>query len=569
MVSDMANHSNINVSRTAAYSSRLAKGFHQLLEDGELTTFRILSGTQSFECHKSILSSVSDVLKAMIKTDMTEASTGEVRLDNIPPSVVKLLLDYVYTGETVIPPDQLLGMATASDYLQLLELKDHCLDQALTVINPSNVISWYKFVESQDREGLKTRCSEILSSSFDDVAKSEDFRELTFAELSSCIRELHESDVNPDHLLEAVFSWIDHRPSDRCNNIDDSLQIIHLPQCSPVCLNEAMEKYEVIFDSCPTLYKTFSCTLAQMAVQGGARSKHYEEETVAEGKQCNKATKAKEENKKARLMFIRGCGYPPFAVWELDSAMEIKKISDISECSYWLSACPTPEGFVVTGGVDSVTCSMFIASTNTWLDLKSLQNARYHHASLFLHHKIFVFGGIVSNRGTSSSVQSLDLNGGEWKEEPDLLSRVGNPEMASMETTIYMLDTDRDELLSLDADDERNTWVRKQKLGVKCSGARMIAYCEDLLIAGGYYKLFVCYNPSKDTWSTVKAPTLVHRCGALVLHGEKLYLIGGEEERAEEYSFDTDSWSVSKIRAPTKQANLYAVSLHASIEGIC
>ena len=88
LVSDMATSTGISVLRTTAYSSRLAKGFHQLLEDGELTNFRILSGTQSFECHKSILSSVSDVFKAMIKTNMTEAFTGEVRLDNIPPSVI-------------------------------------------------------------------------------------------------------------------------------------------------------------------------------------------------------------------------------------------------------------------------------------------------------------------------------------------------------------------------------------------------------------------------------------------------------------------------------------------------
>ena len=271
----------------------------------------------------------------------------------------------------MIPPDQLLAMATASDYLQLFELKDYCLDQALAIINLSNVISWFKFVESQDHEGLKTRCSEILSSSFDDVAKSDEFRELTFAELSSCIRELHESRyyVKPDHLLEAVFRWIDHRPRDRCNNIDDTLQLISLPKCSPGCLNGAMQKYEVIFDSCPTLYKAFSQTLEHMAVEREARSKQLEEETATKTKKDNKATTTEQENKVPRLLLVRA-GDSPFDVWEFDSAMETRKISEISKCRRWLSVCPTPEGFVATGG--SKACSMFVASTNTWRQLKSV-----------------------------------------------------------------------------------------------------------------------------------------------------------------------------------------------------
>ena len=561
MVSDMANHTNIKVSRTATYSSRLAKEFHQLMEDGELTNFIILSGTQSFKCHKSILSSVSDVLKAMIKTDMTEASTGEVRLDNISPTVIKLLLDYIYTGETMIPPDQLLAIATASDYLQLLELNDYCLDQALTVINPSNVISWYKFVESQDHKRLKTRCSEILSSSFDDVAKSDEFQELTFAELSSCIRELHESDVNPDHVLEAVFSWIDHTPSDRCNNISGTLQLIPLPKCSPQCLNDAMDKYEVIFDSCPALYKAFSRTLAHIAIQGGAQSKH-DKETATKGQQINKATIAEQENKAARLLLVQGNGGSPFDVWEYDSEMESRKISEISGRRYWLSVCPTPEGFVVTGGDGSVTCSMFTSSTNTWKHLKPLKNPRHQHASLFLHHKIFVFGGLVSEQA-SSSVQSLDLNGGEWKEEPDLHSCVRSPAVASVENTIFMLDTYEKNLMSLDTDHERKTWISRRKPGVMCYRARMTAYCGDLLVTGGCNKIFVSYNPFTDTWKTGNAPSMIHEWGALVFHGEKLYLIGGGDDGAEEYNFETDSWSVSKFRAPTKNRNLYAVSLNA------
>ena len=95
----MASSPDINVPRTDAYSSRLAKGFLQLITHGELTNFKIISGSQSFACHRSIISGISPVLKAMVMSDMTEATSGEARLDDIPPDVVKLLLAYIYTGE--------------------------------------------------------------------------------------------------------------------------------------------------------------------------------------------------------------------------------------------------------------------------------------------------------------------------------------------------------------------------------------------------------------------------------------------------------------------------------------
>ena len=188
--SDMASSANIDVPRTDAYSARLSKGFLQLLTHGELTNFKILSGDQSFPCHKSITSSMSPFIKAMLTSNMTEATSGQVQLDDIPPDVVKLLLKYIYTGEATIPSDLLLATVKGSDFLGLLELKDYCLDQALTQIKPSNVIGWHKFGSSQNHEGLTAKCSEILYSAFDEVAISKEFLEITYEEITSYIKDL-------------------------------------------------------------------------------------------------------------------------------------------------------------------------------------------------------------------------------------------------------------------------------------------------------------------------------------------------------------------------------------------
>ncbi len=106
------------------------------------------------------------MLKAMVRPGMTEASKQEVELQNIPPPVMEILLEYMYTGEVSIPHDKLCATVEASDYLQMLELKELCLREAVTVCKPPNVISWYKLAEELNIENLKSKCSEILSSSW-------------------------------------------------------------------------------------------------------------------------------------------------------------------------------------------------------------------------------------------------------------------------------------------------------------------------------------------------------------------------------------------------------------------
>ena len=103
----MANSKDVHISRTASYSNRLAQQFLQLRINGEHTDFKILSGNKSLDCHKAILSANSDVLRAMMKPHTAEASSAEVTIEHIPPSVVEILLNYMYTGKITISSDLL------------------------------------------------------------------------------------------------------------------------------------------------------------------------------------------------------------------------------------------------------------------------------------------------------------------------------------------------------------------------------------------------------------------------------------------------------------------------------
>ena len=174
----MATPNAVTVTRTPAYSSHIAKTFQQLRLDDEITDFAIVSGKQSFNCHRVILAGSSPVLQAMVRSGMTEASENKVTLDTIPLAVMQLILDYLYTGDVLIPHEHLQKTIEAADYLQLLELKEICLGDADAALQPSNIVSWYKLADGLEIEELKLKCAEVMSSSLAEVSRFAEFQEL-------------------------------------------------------------------------------------------------------------------------------------------------------------------------------------------------------------------------------------------------------------------------------------------------------------------------------------------------------------------------------------------------------
>ena len=269
----MASPNAVTVTRTPAYSSRIAKTFQQLRLDDEITDFTIVSGKQSFNCHRVILAGSSPVLQAMVRSGMTEASENKANIDNIPQLVMQLLLDYVYTGEVVIPHGHLQKTIEAADYLQLLELKEICLSDANTALKPSNIVSWYKLADGLDIEELKLKCAEVMSSTLAEVSRFTEFQELDFAEISSVMSSAKETDVDPDNLLEASMEWINSKPNPRIDRMEELLQRIQLLECSVDCLRNEMETHKALFIRAPAGYRLINKALLEIAKQDVVRKK--------------------------------------------------------------------------------------------------------------------------------------------------------------------------------------------------------------------------------------------------------------------------------------------------------
>ena len=200
----------------------------------------------------------------MILSDMVEAKKHQATLDSIPPAVMELLLEYMYKGVARIPNEYLQPAIEACDYLELLELKARCVSQAPNVINPNNVISWQKLADSLNIDELKTKCLKLLADSLTDVSKGEEFLELSFTEVSSCISDAQEADADNDDLLEATTNWVACKAHTRQIHILDMLEKIDLTRCSIECIDAEMDKHRELFYAQPAALAKLTKSLIQI-----------------------------------------------------------------------------------------------------------------------------------------------------------------------------------------------------------------------------------------------------------------------------------------------------------------
>ena len=443
-----------------------------------------------------VVSACSPVLQAMMTTEMVEATKQQVTLHNIPSVVMELLMEYMYKGETNIPPELLLPATEACDYLQLLELRERCLRQAPSAIKPNNAISWHKLADNLNINELKTKCSELLSSLLADVSKGSEFLELSFTEVSSCISGAQETGADSDDLLEATMNWVDHKQKYRQGHILDMLEKLDLTQCSVECLDMVMDNQKELLNSKPDALRKLMKSLIQISNQasGNVRKK-----------------RNKQGGNDAMIVVIPGHegSTPHNDCWHLYEMMNFVDLCKLTFSFCWHSVCQIPGGFVVSGGNDNKLCAMFMLSTKSWKHLTPLPEARHAHGSTFMTGKVFLFGGCPSQ----SSVISLNLGGEKWLYEPDMPIAVAHPEVACVETSIFLFDTyGGHQLLQLDT--LTKTWSTKAKPPKQTyNGARMISVHGQLLMSGGNNKAFAQYNPSTDTWATGNAPTHPHLLG--------------------------------------------------------
>lgn len=83
--------------------------------------------------------------QAFFLGDMKEQCSHEVILHDIDPTAVDLLVEYAYTGEITITPDNVQVLLPASSLLQIQEVREACCRFLMRQLDPTNCLGIRSF----------------------------------------------------------------------------------------------------------------------------------------------------------------------------------------------------------------------------------------------------------------------------------------------------------------------------------------------------------------------------------------------------------------------------------------
>ena len=535
----MAGPGIISFIRTEKYSNQVVDELKCMFEENVLTDFSIHIKDRSIRCHKVVLAIHSPVLKAMLTTDMIEASKQAVRLDHINYNIMALIVEYMYCGTVSFHKDQLQDMVSACNYLQMTQLQEMNIAEIPETMDTKNVLSWLKTSAEIELQCIVDKCKKVLADHFEQISKQAEFLHLKFADLQDCLDVMDDIGVSNDDTLSAVMNWANHDVDERCVHLENLLEQIFLDACSMKNIIFVMNRYADLITKNNNVYKLLTHAIKQIA----------EEE---DPNQVQRKTLVIVGGVDQTLTCNQLC-------WQLKSQKTERKMSFPDLCPL-ASVCKTKTGFIFSGGKNSKECFSVNFNAIRYQELPDMLTERWGHGSLCIKDVLYVFGGCENddesntwceNDDKSNTVAYLGIESRQWTQGPFLPFPVRYPKVANLDDSVYLFDQNTNRLLHMNVD--RKWWHGRAQLpGRKCDGVSMTAGVGMLFVAGGQH-ICAWYKPLSDTWCTGKQPLREHYYGAVTYYEGKFLLGGGSKHRTdeiEEYDVEKDSWGICSFKMP-------------------
>ncbi|XP_074842795.1 kelch-like protein 38 isoform X1 [Carettochelys insculpta] len=547
------------------FSSELLKQLNVLRQKGMLTDVTLCASEFEIPCHRNVLAASSPYFKAMFCNNFKERCQEKVNLKGIDSNILYQIVLYVYTGEILISPENVLYLMEATSMLQYIKLFQACSSYLQNQLTPDNCLSMIRLSEILNCQNLNKKAKEMALKCFPEVASSEDLKELCALELIDYLGD-DELCAEEEQVFETLMVWIRHDLQARQVYIQDLfkkvwLQYVHptflfhfiandsLIQSSPACRSILESARRQMF----SLYSTSAPDIKPMW-HIPRRYSYQEFLIIIGGRKDNQMT-----TRDVLLYDEKNNQWLSLA----KHPVRLYKASAVSLHSniYVLGGMP------VSNGKSPVSDNVYIFSLklNQWRLVEPMLVPRYSHRSIAYKNYIFSIGGIGENQEILNSMERYDSIYNIWENMANMPVAVLHPAVAASDQRIYLFggeDIMQNPVRLIQVYHiSRNMWFRMETRMVKNVCAPAVVIGDRIIIVGGYTRRIIAYDMKANTFvkcADMKDRRMHH--GAAVIKN-KLYVTGGrclttdntiqDSDSLDCYDPETDTWT-SKGKLPHK-----------------
>ena len=168
-----------------------------------------------FKAHRNVLSAASPYFDKLLQSNMKENREGIVRFEEISGSVLKDVLEFIYSGTVDVTQENAEKLIAAGNYLIIPGLKTasgRFLERKMSHIN---CISTFYLAEKYECDELITNNRLFIHENIVSVAKLDEFLLLQAKEIERWISS-DEITVNEEaDVFKIILDWVNHKKSER------------------------------------------------------------------------------------------------------------------------------------------------------------------------------------------------------------------------------------------------------------------------------------------------------------------------------------------------------------------
>ncbi|XP_023207725.1 kelch-like protein 17 [Xiphophorus maculatus] len=200
---------------TTPLGDYITHGLKQLLDAQQLCDVTLLVEGKKFMCHRVLLAAVSPYFRAMFTSPLVESRLNEIRLEEVTPSVMETVIQFVYTGEAGLSLETAEDLFVAANRLQVMPLQDLCSRFLFEHLSVENCLGMYSLARSHHDQLLLRASLRLVAQHFPRVSRQKDFLLLDHGTLGSLLSSDRLGVDSEAEVYDAARRWAEHQPLDR------------------------------------------------------------------------------------------------------------------------------------------------------------------------------------------------------------------------------------------------------------------------------------------------------------------------------------------------------------------
>ena len=511
----------------------------------------IKTGSNSFPAHRLILGCFSQFFERLFESPMKEQYEGVVTLKELDDEAVKVLIDYMYTGNITLNQENVINILAAADFLQINDVCQFCFDYLKSIISVENWFTIFALPDMYKSNSVLAQLYQVCSDNFSAIAKSQDFMRLIIQDLISITQNLDRSIVNETSIYETIINWIRHDEANRKNELPSVFMLLDFDKLPSDFLEDIVASNPLIRENVECLNTVTSAISKQfkemrlrergsklISIGGTATPRKVVEVCNCFSKSSSIYPELPNKTIDSVALHLNNCVYciggrSPFGsrckltnkVYRMslkDAPQKWQEVCPMTEARYLMGAAVFKDCLVVVGGMKNEdrhqtnTGEFYFPALNKWHQISALPQHRSGHELVTCNNGLYAIGGL-SRKQFLCSVERLNILDGEWEGVKPMNSPRAFFAAVSYNGMIYAIGgvhkCENDKWIAsqtvekFNPTENRWTFVSDLLQARKSHAACLMQ--DKIFVVGGInnnkeaIKLIECYDPSTDNWNVV------------------------------------------------------------------